>query len=79
MQNQNILMCFRLHISVNSAESATSGGARQRRASSTRSLVRAALGAVVLSMTLSGCGTFCGAAGGSGGGFGAGCSTGVRF
>jgi hypothetical protein len=76
MQNQNILMCFRLHISVNSADRMR---AARRRYASTRSLARAALGAVVLSMMLSGCGTFCGLAGGSGGGFGGGCSTGVRF
>jgi hypothetical protein len=90
MQNQNILMCFGLHIPVNSSDIAhrltdrdngskrLSANALRGRASR-RSLARAALATVILSVTLSGCGTFCGAAGGSGGGFGGGCSTGVRF
>jgi hypothetical protein len=91
MQNQNILMCFRLHIPVNLADFGRDTTQPVRRSNRgalhavrgehalRQSLMRTALVAAVLSVTLSGCGTFCGAAGGSGGGFGGGCSTGVRF
>jgi hypothetical protein len=77
MQSQNILMCVALHISVISADPAPIAG--RRALAPTRSLLRAALGAVALSVALSGCGTFCGFAGGSGSGFGGRCSIGVRF